>query len=498
MNKLCKLVLAWLLPLAALAQQEVATVPLSKFPIPIRSLNEITPAVDEAGNTCLYLHYNGLANKSLQFLTLSPQGQVVHMSQLQHQNLSKTELLGALSKRDAFVFFRYNKLGAAHNVLPILVDKTTGEPLSLPALTPTLPAKSELVTSFTDQNQVYMLFYAKKEKTLEVLRLNAEGAFSQQTIPVNIHDAPSHFLRYGDVIYMQPDGAKTVFATHHQKKAYLQGDKLYLLFDSLVPPQSKSATTEILTLDLSRSTAQLTKLPEVPIGVSSDFNSFLHQDKVLRLQLSRSELILSMFDVNTLQLLAQHTFTKDDDLTLKSGPVVKRGANSIYESDYKVLEKTSQVLRKMDKGQPAIVAENIGGNIVQLTIGAYQQPSSNAGAPIAMSVGGGTISTPNGPVSLPSSMVYSHSYMNNFGMYSHGTGVSTYFKALLHADTFEKVEHPETQTLQDMLDAYEESLRVRSVGAKVVYRNKGNAYMVYEDKDNKALKLVQFNAPQQL
>lgn len=485
MNKLYSLMLGLVLPVAALAQQEVATVLLSSFPIPISSLENISPAIDEAGNMCLYLDFKQ-ANiiNSAQFLTLSPEGQVLSKSTFQSEILNKPELLGALIQPKHFLFYQYSKLGSTYKIEPFLIDKATGATIPLPSLQPKLYKGSKLVTSFVEQNEVYMLFYTKKENTLQVVRLNADNKLSVHTIATDIDNGPSRFLRYGDVVYMDQKLSKTVFAGHHQKKVYLQHDKLYIVFDAF----AYKATTEILELNLTKNTSRLTKLHKLQGDQASEFNSYLFKDRVFRLQLSNSYLSLTVYDVNTQEQLKNYLYWKEDDLALKSTPVIKRGAATIYESDYKVLEKTTQVLRKMDKGKPAITVEDVGQNTLQLTIGSYMPPNTGISGGMMMPTGGGTISTPNGTVTLPTTWMH----MGGAGFYSHGTGVSVHFKAFVDADTYEKVEHVGLESLQDQVDEYEEELHRRSIktGAKAIYRANGKGYFIYEDKNGQTLKLV--------
>jgi hypothetical protein len=214
-------------------------------------------------------------------------------------------------------------------------------------------------------------------------------------------------------------------------------------------------------------------------------------------QVTSKELVLDVHDLPTLKQLKNYTYGKDDELAIKSTPVLKRGAATIYDSNYKVVEKTSEVLRKMDKGTPAITVEETEANTLQLTIGSYvaPTPSGGYGGGMSMPMGGGTIATPRGPVTIPATSMA----MATPGFYNQGSGVSTYFKAFVNAATFTKAEHTTGRTLQDQIDDYEIRLQKgdKRVGSKATYKANGNAYLVYEDLEEKALKLVMFTPPAQ-
>ena len=103
--------------------------------------------------------------------------------------------------------------------------------------------------------------------------------------------------------------------------------------------------------------------------------------------------------------------------------------------------------------------------------------------------GGGTIATPRGNVSMPVTWVHTGG-----GFYGHGSGVSTYFKSFLHAGTFDKVEQADAGSLQDQIDAYEDTLRRRNtnIGAKTIFMKEDAAYLAYVDQKEKELKLIKF------
>lgn len=427
-------------------------------------------------------------------LSFSPEGQVLSKTKHAPVVFTTQEPLGALVKPQHFVFYRFNKKAPTHKLLGFQIEKGTGISTSLPAITLNVDPKSKYVTSFVEGNEVVMLYYLKKPSSIQVIRIDT--ASQQHLNTINIDNAPDRFLRYGDIVYMHEQTAKTVFATHHQKKVYKHGNKLYFVFDAYTPVHSTKATTEILELDISAGTSQLTKLPDLPIDASSDFNSYLFKDRISRLFLSRHDLGITVFDLQTTAPLAVFRFRKDDELTLKSTPVTMLGgANKAY-ADNKVLEKTSQVLHKMDKGKPAIVVEDVGDKVLQLTIGSYKEAVDYSGGGVMMPTGGGSFSTPGGVVTTPTTYMY----VATPGLNNQGSGVSTIFKAFVDADTYKKVENAEHRSLQDKLEVYEELLRRLSVnvGAKTFFQSNDKAYMVYEDKDEKALKLIMFTetAPQ--
>jgi hypothetical protein len=492
MNKVYKLMLALLLPLAAEAQQEVANVPLSKFPVSINKIEDIAAVINDDGNASLYLTANNALTNltTIQLITLSPEGQVLSKSKHPQELFSDEEFIGALVSPNHFNFYRYDKSGIIQEVVNFQVDKTTGLTTPLPSVRLQVDSKSKFITSFVEGNEIVLLYYLKKPASIQVIRLDTAGKQHLSNVPVTIDYGPDRFLRYGDVVYMNESSAKTVFAGHHQKKVYKQGNKLYFVFDRFLPVQKSMATTEILELDLVNNTSNLTKLPTLPIGVSADFNSYLFKDRIFRLMISNKELTLSIYDLDTQKQLASYSFDKDAELTIKSTPVMKRGTYPFLESNFTIIEKTSKVLRQMDKGKPAIVVEDLGNQALQLTIGSYLKLQSGGGGTL-MPTGGGSISTPGGMVSLPTSWNYVGG-----GFYSHGDGISTYFKSFLNANTFEKIERTDEVSLQDQIDKYEEALLKTNVriGAKTIYKVSDKAFLAYLDQKDKALKLVMFTS----
>ena len=197
MNKLYTFMLGLMLPATALAQQEIARVPLSKFPVSINKIEEIAAVVDQADNASLYVTSNNTLTSlsTVQFINLSPAGEVLSKTKHPQELFSNEEHLGALIGAEHFNFYRYNKKNSQHQVARFQVEKGTGLSTPLPTITLHVDSKSRFITSFVADNEITMLYYLKKPGSIQVVQLDMAGQERVTDIHVDIDYGTERFNR---------------------------------------------------------------------------------------------------------------------------------------------------------------------------------------------------------------------------------------------------------------------------------------------------------------
>jgi len=287
-----------------------------------------------------------------------------------------------------------------------------------------------------------------------------------------------------------------------------------MIFDgySLRGKPSKEATTEILTLDWNTGKTEYRTLPAIEQRNTPTFNSFLHQDKLFRLNLEKDKLKLVAYDFNTLQPVKEYTFTDKEKLALASTPVYQRGSGGLFSSGYEVIEKEDKAMRNLASGVPAITVDTYSDSTLQLTIGSYKAPTErNARDDRSrmvrtpdryvrtsrgfMLIPGRWTPAYNIPSYYLNSPYYSRYFYDPFGYgYSGptGPGVSTYFHTVLDANSLAKVEQEgKVEVLQERVEEYERSLKPEPE-FQTVYRYGNKLHYGYYDRRARTFRIVEF------
>jgi hypothetical protein len=485
------------------AQQEFANLEL-----PMRRAEDLVSVADGDGNVCLYYFQGG----KLYFNLISPTGQVVAAQEIPYRWSQQPQVLGTRVTDSEFIFYSRFVNGNKEYVRPFAVDRYTGAFRSMPDA-PIKKDKGEtFVGAFADASHFYMLYTDRKEN-LHLYRELDEAYYEKKTF--STADMPrtrTRQERQTELIFVHPDLERNVFTGHHRSKIYTRGDKIYMIFDGYnLRGQGKKTTTEILTLDWPTGQTSYRTLPALEVKNEPNFNSFLHQDMLFRVQLEKDKFHLTAYDFNTLQPIKEYNYSGDQEIDIKATPVHQRGASALFSSGNSVIEKTSKVMRNLSSGRPAITVDAFSDSTLQLTIGSYQPPSTrNSQDPTRLiRTPDRYIQTSRGLFLMPgrwvpaytlpysySTFPYNRYYYDPFysrGGEPVGPGVSTYFRAVLDSETLNKVATDSTAaTVQDKIEAYEEELK-QTPDYKTLYRYGNNKlHYGYFDRRTKTFKILEF------
>jgi hypothetical protein len=489
------------------AQQEFASLDL-----PLRRAEDLVSVADGDGNVCLYFFQGG----KLHFSLLDAKGQTVATQEIPYRNNQQPQVLGTRVTDTEFVFYSRYVNGSKELVRPFAVNRYSGAFRSLPDVPIRKERNDSFVGAFADANHFYMLYSDRKDNLIFHRELD-ESYYETRTF--STADLPRTRLRserQNELIFVHPDLERTVFAGHHRSKLYTRGDRLYLVFDGFsVRGKRKEATTEVLTLDWSSGQTTYRTLPSLPTQNQANFNSFLHQNTLFRVQLDKDEFTLTAFDFATLQPIKEFRYTADQEIDIKATPVHQRGSGGLFSSGNNVIEKTGKVMRNLANGKPAITVDAFNDSTLQLTIGSYQPPARrHNGDPTRMvRTPDRYIQTARGLYLMPGRWVpayalpysytmfpYNNYYYDPFfmrgGSESTGPGTSTYFRAVLDSETLAKAtvatNDSTVATVQDQIEAYEEELK-QTPEFKTLYRYGNNKlHYGYFDKRSKTFKILEF------
>ncbi|GHA63486.1 hypothetical protein [Pontibacter akesuensis] len=492
---------------AANAQKEFANIEL-----PMSRAEDLVSVADDDGMVCIYYYQNG----NLNFALISPTGQKLAQHQIPYRQSKDPQVLGSRVTDDEFIFYSRFVNGRREYVRPFAINRHTGAFRSMQDVQLDLDRKVTFIGGFGDKDHFYML-YTDKDENFHLYRDSEENVATMDHQVFKTEDMPrtrERHARESGMIYVHPDLERNVFTGHHRSKIYTRGDKLHMVFDGYAVRGKKSdeTTTEILTLDWNTGQTQYRTLPVLEQRNSPSFNSFLHQDKLFRVQLEKDKFKLAAFDFNTLQPIKEYNYGENEEIAIKSTPVHQRGTRGLFSDGQQVIEKQDKVMRNLATGIPAITVDTYSDSTLQLTIGSYKAPDERNGSRdqnrmvktpdryVRTSRGLALIPgrwTPayNIPSYYLNSPYYSRYFYDPFGQgsgFPTGPGISTYFHTVLDAQSLNKVEQEgEVEVLQEKVDAYERELK-REPEFQTMYRYGDKLHYGYYDRKTRTFRIVEF------
>lgn len=491
----------------ARAQQEFASLEL-----PLRNAEDLVSVADGDGNVCLYFFQGG----KLHFSLVDAKGHTVATQEIPYRNNQQPQVLGTRVTDTEFVFYSRFVNGSKEFVRSFAVNRYSGGFRSLPDIPMRRDRNEFFVGAFADAAHFYMIYSDKKDNLILHRELD-ENYYEKKTF--QLADLPrtrTRNERQQELIFVHPDLERTVFAGQHRSKIYTRGDKLYLVFDGFsLRGKKKELTTEILTLDWPSGQTEYRTLPALANKNEANFNSFLFDNTLFRVQLEKDEFKLTAYNFSTLQPVKEYKYSADQNIDIKATPVHQRGSGGLFSSGNNVIEKTSKVMRNLSTGRPAITVDAFNDSTLQLTIGSYLPPNrrNSQADPLRMvRTPDRYIQTSRGLYLMPGRWVPAYSLPYTYSMFPYnryyydpfynrsgepvGPGTSTYFRAVLDSETLDKASVATSDsaaaTAQDKIEAYEEELK-QVPEFKTLYRYGNNKlHYGYYDRRSKTFKILEF------
>ncbi|MCC9165227.1 hypothetical protein [Pontibacter harenae] len=487
----------------ASAQKEFASIDL-----PIRRAQELVTVADDDGNVCVYFFQNG----KIYFNLLSPSGEQIAAQEIPFRMNQEPQILGTRVSANSFIFYSRYISGRREYVRPFSIHRTQGTFKSHQDIELRLGRGEYFVGAFADTEHFYML-YSDKDANLHLYRDADDVQMEKKTFTTEeMPRTRDRQERERELIFINPDMERTVFAGHHRSKIYSRGDKIHMVFDGFqTKGNSKNATTEILTLDWNSGKTNYRTLPAIEQKSEPKFNSFLHDNTLFRLQLDRDSLNLTAYDFASLKPIKEYSFGSEDDITLKATPVVKHGNQSFLSSDAKTIEG-NKVMKNLADGIPAVTVDAFNDSTIQLTIGSFLPPftsNRNNNDSRMVRTPDRYVQTSRGLMMVPgrwtpaymvpsqylNSPFYSRYFYDPYGQMGgadQGPGVSTYFRAVLDSKTLAAQDTSAASAiLQHKLEQYEQELKP-TPDYKTLYRYGNRLHYGYFDRKEKAFKIVEF------
>jgi hypothetical protein len=396
------------------------------------------------------------------------------------------KILGGLYKDDRCVLFYTGSKEKQFTALS--VDFLTGK--STTSRTLLKLEKEKFIDAFVYNEIFYLLTLTDRSNNIKVYSFTsrqepeATSYNFSELISMDLHE----YLRKGfgsdiDVQRIDPEAENNLSTTFAKNKLYYFDNKIYLTIDA---PNG----TGIITLDL------ITKQPDyrkiTPASLKSSItthNSFIFRHILFQAAANADEMKIkaSVFPEGT--AIREFSVERGDDISFANTPIIQEGGGTAYAANtIRELSKTRQLLRKISASSVAIsVCENRKQDL-QMTVGSYKELNGGGGGMGGgMPMGGGSISTPYGPASLPTY----YTAPSYYAFQNNKLTKSAYFKSVFENKSLLHKEGEVEQTIYEKIENYEKMNEGKTT-TETLFRMHNYFVYGYYDKSTKKYVMMKF------
>lgn len=281
----------------------------------------------------------------------------------------------------------------------------------------------KFVQYFSENNLFYMVTVLKESSTLKFYIFDKDGKKTEKTV-----DSPNMFFYNSEnkktnlygilkeevnlqgsflVQRINPENSTSLANSSKKRKCYSKNNVVFLTIDSYWD------YTQLVIIDLNSFSVQQKFIKQPFINFNEKFeidsNSFLMDDKLYQIKANYTDLIVSIKTLDDV-LLKELKIENDRVIDFKNSEIIQKG-NAFGEGD-RVLEKTSQFLRKIVNNNCGISCYKLNGEIL-LTIGGVSDLKGASGGPVFFGgVGFGTPTSFNGFGGAYPMPMFNYRYVN--------------------------------------------------------------------------------------
>jgi len=267
-------------------------------------------------------------------------------------------------------------------------------------------------------------------------------------------------------------------------KIYCYNNTIYITMDVY------DEYTKVISIDLTNFKSNVIDYPFAEVDCAYDLgirsNSYLFENNIYQISGCKKELYFSIADIKNGSKYKEWRYKKDDAIDLKNTPLIQLGGAFHKNENYKELDETKQILKKIEDG-------NIGISVykpkedIEVTIGGYAKLFTKELIGVAlMGFAAGVGGTPN--IGPSNNNYYSNPTMYSFQNYAHARSV--YFKSLFN----QNLDHIKGNVSDNAFDKIRIFANENANNFSVVTIFKVSNYYVlgYYDKTKKKYYLLKF------
>ena len=286
----------------------------------------------------------------------------------------------------------------------------------------TIDNKFYILSSSKDTNDLYIYTFDEeipKRNKIDISKLDLFSVTGnrEKLMPILINKLP--LLKFDE------NTPNSMEVSARNRKMYIRDNTIIFTLDH------NSIYTQIVTIDLKTFKASSKKIKKGLEQVKrkkKKTNSFLHQNNLFTVAISKGIFNLRIIDFNTKEILKEHIVKKDDSIDFKNSPLFELRHESIFHM-FKTIKKTKKFLYFMNYGKPVINVQ-YNNEKYYLTIGSFFYPEDNSYA-----FGYGSSKTKPGTPVFSSTNNIKYSFSNYLMSYGFVKFSSVFDKNLNHLKT---------------------------------------------------------------
>jgi hypothetical protein len=348
----------------------------------------------------------------------------------------------------------------------------------------TLPYKGErLIQEFSANGLFYITTVLKNSNNLKFYIFKPDGSKDEKTLDLtgfrffSVEYQRTTFSDYfgngQPMIKVYPESPTSLVTSSAKSKMYVNNNAVTMTFDR------NFDYTQMVIVDLEKLTAseKFIKKPFMTFFDRYDLNSgsFLIDDKIFQVKLSSEKLILTVKDLND-KLLKEYMTLGNATMDFKNTDIVQENDGS---NNTRILENTSQFIRKINNMNMGISAYKLDGNYL-ITLGCVSDLQSSTGAMIA----GGMF----GAAGVLIAAAISNPTMENFNAYDNRKVV--YINCIFDKDG----KHVKGTVKTLAFDKVKQFLeKTKNRASETMFKLNGDYFLGYYDTASKTYQLKKFN-----
>lgn len=253
--------------------------------------------------------------------------------------------------------------------------------------------KEKFLNAFVHKNIHYVVTLLRESSTIRLYMTDVNGSTSSKEYDLSHYDFSSGRRRINNLYrLMRPDHEffKTSIIENNTPislSSVNSNIQLYPKDGHLVITVNRTREyVHIINLDLASTTASVTVINKPQLDDHLDIqkaNTFLDDNHLFTLTSSYDELLFTIIDIDTKEVIKRYHSGDREDISFKNTPIIQEGGAF---DDYRELERTQQFLRKVTSSYPAISVYKTGAYYI-VTMGASKE-IKNGGPIIFASIGG--------------------------------------------------------------------------------------------------------------
>ncbi len=339
-------------------------------------ISNIAIIADSNQNMCLYYQ----TPKTDNFKIVNTEGKVSKTFSLKNKDYDygdKLALHGIVTTDSAYLFY-FESLKGKLFINTYYISKTGSDDKKITDIDLKLNKGDKLIDAFSNRKNLYVITYNKKLKKINILEFISASKYKVHTFDSS--KQLEEFLAESNFTVIKNNTNLTIETVARNKKLYVtEADKFILTwdnheFDTDEPDvdDHPESDTKFWVFDLKTDKLEKRVFPKTSYHNN---NTFYYHNKLYKFSLSNDHMRLELFDAASAKSLYKYEYSKKDSIAIINGHVTQTGKNTAFmanEGD-RELKEPQKILKRLNKGVPAVAVQNELGDTLSLLIGSHQK-----------------------------------------------------------------------------------------------------------------------------